>query len=233
MKKLGLIGGMGPESTTEYYKGIVYGFQNRLGVDNQFPELIIESIDIFKMLSLCNSEQYDLLAQYLHNAVEHVYNSGAEFAALAANTPHIVFDSIQKASPIPLISIVKATRDRVFDLGLKKVGLIGTKFTMQKDFFRAPFLEQSIDIYCPSKTNQAIIDRIIVDELERGVITTQSHTSIVSIIENMIDEHGIEGIIIGCTELPLIVKESDIKTIYLDTMQIHVNAIIDSMLCEQ
>lgn len=230
MKRLGLIGGMGPESTIEYYKGIVYGIQKRGGVNTQFPELTIESINIFKMLSYCNARDHDSLVQYLLSAIHRTYKSGAEVAALAANTPHIVFESLKEKSPIPLISIVTATRDEVYKLGLKKVGLIGTQFTMNESFFYLPFKEQSIGLVCPSESDKKIINSIIVDELECGIFNAHSKCIIVDVIERMALEQGISAVILGCTELPLLLNDCDIGTICLNTLQIHVSAIIDAIL---
>lgn len=134
MKKLGLIGGMGPESTIPYYRDIVYGVQKALGKPT-FPELSIESVNVFKVLGLCGEKKYDELTEYLMSAIRNLSNSGADFAALSANTPHIVFDRLNEQSPIPLISIVEATCEEANRRGLKKIGLLGTIFTMTGEFF--------------------------------------------------------------------------------------------------
>lgn len=138
MKKLGLVGGMGPESTIPYYRDIVYGVQEVLSKP-MFPALSIESVNVFKVLELCGEKKYDELTEYLMSAINNLSNSGADFAALSANTPHIVFDRLNEQSPIPLISIVEATCEEANRRGLKKIALLGTIFTMTGEFFKTPF----------------------------------------------------------------------------------------------
>lgn len=134
MKKLGLVGGMGPESTIPYYHDIVYGVQEAMG-KSIFPELSIESVNVFNVLKLCDEKKYDELTEYLMRAINNLVKSGAEFAALSANTPHIVFDRLKEQSPIPLISIVETTCEEAKHRELKKIGLLGTIFTMTEEFF--------------------------------------------------------------------------------------------------
>ncbi len=138
MNKLGLVGGMGPESTIPYYHDIVYGVQKRIG-RNFFPNLAIESVNVFDVLRLCNEQKYDELTNYLMQAIKNLIASGADFIALAANTPHIVFDRLQEQSTVPLVSIVEATRNETIRLNKRKVGLLGTIFTMTEDFLRNHF----------------------------------------------------------------------------------------------
>lgn len=143
MKKLGLIGGMGPESTIPYYHGIVYGVQQRTG-QKLFPCLTIESVDVFEVLRFCGEERYDELTVYLMKAIHNLEKSGADFAALSANTPHIVFDRLREQSSIPLISIVEAACQEARKRSFKRIGLLGTIFTMQGAFFKKPFVNQGI-----------------------------------------------------------------------------------------
>ena len=146
MKKLGLVGGMGPESTIPYYHDIVYSVQKKLG-KSQFPEISIESVDLFKVTGYCASKEYDKLVDYLFKAIDNLTKSGCDFAALSANTPHIVFDELKKKSKIPLISIIEATADEAQKKSMKKIGLLGTVFTMEGDFFKKPFIDKNIDFY--------------------------------------------------------------------------------------
>ena len=143
MKKLGLVGGMGPESTIPYYHDIVYGVQNRLG-RNFFPNLTIESVNVFEVLRLCNEQKYDELTDYLMQAIGNLIKSGADFVALSANTPHIVFDRLKERSTVPLVSIVEVTRDEAIRLNKRRLGLLGTIFTMTDDFFKKPFYGSNI-----------------------------------------------------------------------------------------
>ena len=169
MKKLGLVGGMGPESTIPYYHDIVYGVQNRIG-ENFFPNLTIESINVFDVLRLCNEQKYDELTDYLIQAIKSLIKSGADFVALSANTPHIVFDRLKEQSTVPLVSIVEVTRDEAIRLNKRKLGLLGTIFTITDDFFKKPFYSSDIDHYTPTVEEMEYINCKISLELELGIV---------------------------------------------------------------
>ncbi len=149
MKKLGLVGGMGVESTIPYYHDIVYGVQNKIG-KKVFPNITIESVNAFDVLGLCSEQKYDELTDYLMQAIKNLTTSGADFIALSANTPHIVFDRLQNKSTVPLVSIVEATRNEAIRLNKHKLGLLGTIFTMTEDFFKKPFYNSNIEIITPT-----------------------------------------------------------------------------------
>jgi len=229
MQKLGLIGGMGPESTIPYYHDIVYGVQEALG-ESVFPELSIESVNVFKVLGLCSEKKYDELTEYLMKAINNLAKSGADFAALSANTPHIVFDRLKEQSPIPLISIVEATCEDAKHRGLKKIGLIGTIFTMTGEFFKAPFEKEGIQVIIPSESEMVLINEKISTELELGIVKEETLRYFQNIISRMRDEDGIEAIVLGCTELPLLLNDEVSPVPCLDTMQIHIRTIIDTIL---
>lgn len=229
MKKLGLIGGMGPESTIPYYHDIVYGVQEALG-ESVFPELTIESVNVFKVLGLCKEQKYDELIAYLMGAIDNLAKSGADFAALSANTPHIVFDRLKEQSPIPLISIVEATCEDAKRRGLKKIGLLGTIFTMAGEFFKAPFIENGIEVIVPTESEMELINEKISAELELGIVKDETLTAFQHIITRMRDEEGIEAIVLGCTELPLLLNDEVSPVPCLDTMQIHIQAIVETIL---
>ena len=231
MKKLGLIGGMGPESTIPYYHDIVYGVQKALG-KSSFPELSIESVDVFKVLGLCKKKKYDELTDYLMNAINNLTRSGADFAALSANTPHIVFDRLKEKSSIPLISIVEATCSEAKHRGLKRIGLLGTVFTMVGDFFKKPFIEQGIDVIIPAQEDMNLVNEKIATELELGIVKEETLEIFKGIIERMRVESSIEAIVLGCTELPLILNDNVSPIPCLDTMQIHISTIIETILDE-
>lgn len=229
MKKLGLVGGMGPESTIPYYHDIVYGVQEALGT-SAFPELSIESINVFKLLQLCNDKDFDALTDYLMRAINNLEKSGAEFGALSANTPHIVFDRLNALSPIPLISIVEATCEEAQRRGLKKIGLLGTIFTMTGTFFKAPFLKKGIEVVIPSEREIEIINNKISTELELGIVKEETLLLFQQTINRMKTEDDIEAIVLGCTELPLLLNDEVSAVPCLDTMQIHINAIVKTIL---
>lgn len=229
MKKLGLVGGTGPESTIPYYRGIVYGVQKVVG-EEYFPNLTVESVNVFDILRLCGEENFDELTEYLLRAVQNLANSGAEFAALSANTPHIVFDRLEARSPIPLVSIVEAACEEAERRGFKKLGLLGTIFTMTGDFFKGPFVRRGIEIAVPTGEEMEYINGRIVTELEHGVVHDETLKGFQRVISRMQAEEHIEAVILGCTELPLILNDRVSPVPCLDTMEIHIQALVDHIV---
>lgn len=229
MKKLGLVGGMGPESTIPYYHDIVYGVQSKIGKEF-FPKLTIESVNVFDVLRLCSEQNYDELTEYLFDAIKNLVNSGADFVALTANTPHIVFDRLKEKSNVPLISIIESTRDEALRLNRRKLGLLGTIFTMTGDFFRKPFLDKDIEIIVPTVEEMELINKKISSELERGIVNEETLKVFQNIIMRMEKDNGIEAVILGCTELPLILNDSVSPVPCLDTMKIHIQTLIDMII---
>ena len=226
MKKLGLVGGMGPESTIPYYHDIVYGVQDRVG-KNFFPNLAIESVNAFDVLRLCNEQKYDELTNYLMQAIKNLIASGADFIALSANTPHIVFDRLQARSTVPLVSIVEAACNEAIRLNKHKVGLLGTIFTMKEDFFKKPFYSSNIEIITPTTEEMEYINLKISSELELGIIKEETLQEFQRIIKRMRQEDCIEVVILGCTELPLLLNDEVSPVPCLDTMKIHIQCLID------
>ncbi|MDE6642646.1 MAG: amino acid racemase, partial [Muribaculaceae bacterium] len=202
MKKVGLLGGMGPESTIAYYHDIVFGVQAKTG-KQFFPDLSIESLNLFEIVELCREKQYDKLVVLFKKAVERLAATGADFAVLTANTSHIVFDQLKESSPLPLLSIVDATRDEAERRGIKRLGLLGTCFTMEEAFFKKPFREHGIEIVVPSKPEIDYISDKIYSELEFGVVKDSTRQRFQKIIAEMRARDGIEAVILGCNELPL------------------------------
>ena len=229
MRKLGLVGGMGPESTVPYYKGIVYGVQQRLGRDC-FPPLTIESIDVFEMLGLCAAQKYDELTDYLLRALDHLAACGCDFAALSANTPHVVFDELSRRASLPLLSIVDAARDCAVRRGVRALGLLGTRFTMEGSFFREPFERAGIRVAVPDAAEREWIQARIEGELERGVVREDTREGFVRIIRRMQAERGIEAVALGCTELPMLLSDEVSPVPCLDTLRIHVDALVEEII---
>lgn len=232
MEKLGILGGMGPESTLDYYKKIVYQYEEQMHT-KVFPNINIESIDIFSMLALCQQKQYEALADMLVNGIDKIYRAGATVGLIAANTPHIVFDEVQRRSPIPLISIITATLDKVKQNKQRTVGLLGTQFTMTQGFFEHPFLVNHIKVVLPKESDIVKVNHYIVNELEQGVIKATTKQYLIRIVNDMIASSHIEGLILGCTEIPLILNQADFEIPVYDTTQIHVNRAVDYLLNHQ
>lgn len=231
MKKLGLVGGMGPESTIPYYHDIVYGVQKKVGGD-YFPNLTIESVNVFEVLRLCREEKFGELTDYLLLAIKSLASGGAEFAALSANTPHIVFDELQKKSPLPLVSIIDTACKEAKKRNYTKLGLLGTVFTMTGAFFRKPFIDGGIEIVVPNEQDMTLINEKISSELELGIVKDETLQAFLKIIEHMKHEDGIQAVILGCTELPLILNDDITPVPCLDTMKLHVQALVNAIADE-
>ena len=157
MKKIGIIGGLGPESTVDYYKEIISAFNTKY-VELAYPEIIIYSANLKKLMGLVETESWSEISEWLLEKIFCLHRAGAEFAAIASNTPHIVFDDLKPQSPIPLLSIVEETCNKAQEMGLKNIGLMGTKLTMEAEFYKKPFISKGISIVVPSEEEQQIIN---------------------------------------------------------------------------
>jgi aspartate racemase len=226
MKKLGIIGGIGPEATMSYYDNIIKGYQQRVDSLQTLPEIVINSINMYHMFSMLEREEYDGVASYLVEAVRNLQRAGADFALMCGNTPHIVFNEIQEQVDIPLLSIVSPTLEAARSQGLTTLGLLGTKFTMQHDFFAAPLRESGIRVVTPSADEQNFIHQTIVDELGNGIVLKQTKQEMIRLISAMIDRNHLDGIILGCTELPLLLHANDLPLAVLDIAELHIRQAI-------
>ena len=226
MKKIGIIGGLGPEATIDYYKEIINAFKNE-NVDLNYPEIIIYSVNMSEFLSLMKEKKYDQVTTLLLEKIEGLKRAGAEFAVLSANTPHLLFDRIKEKCGIPMISIVEAACNESIKLGHKRTGLFGTGFTMEASFFTDIFKKQGIDVIMPDKKDRDLINHRLFSEIELGIFKYDTRLMLVGIIEKMVQEQHIDSLILGCTEFPLILKESSYAGIpMLNTTKIHVDAIV-------
>jgi len=183
------------------------------------------------MLGLIGANELTQVTDYLVGEVQNLARAGADFGLLAANTPHIVFDEIQRQSPIPLISIVEVTCKEAQARGLKKVGIFGTRFTMQKPFYPDIFFKAGITVAVPELDEQDYIHDKYMNELVNGIILPETRERLLMVVDRMIDQQSIQGLILGGTELPLILKDVQYKTIpFLDTTRIHVKHIVAELL---
>jgi len=226
MRKIGLIGGMGPESTVVYYKGITSAFHASYD-HTGYPEITIESCNLKETLSYSDRDRWDILADVLAKKCNLLKQSGCDFGAIAANTPHKVFDEIQGQTDLPLLSIIEASCDYAKSQDFRKLCLLGTGFTMKSDFFQKIFHAQNIQLCVPAKDEIEFIHEKIFSELEFGIINPQTREKFLSITKRVMSENNCDGAIMGCTELPLIIKAEDIPAAYLDTTAIHINAIVE------
>lgn len=230
MKTAGIIGGIGPESTIEYYRQIIALYRERTG-DNSYPPILINSIDMTHMLELVGSQRFDELVAYLVAEIGRLARAGADFALLSSNTPHIVFDRIRAAAPVPMISIVEATCVRAQRLGLRKLGLFGTRFTMQGPTYKGVFAQNDIQLVVPEPDDLEYIHSKYMGEWIYGIILDETKARLLQIVHGLKETHGIQGLILGGTEIPLILKDADDPDIpFLDTTRIHVEAVVDRLL---
>ena len=226
MKTVGIIGGIGPESTIEYYRLIIAGYRARQ-TDESYPQIIINSIDLTKLLGPVTANEPDKATEYLVTEVQKLERAGADFGVLASNTPHLVFDEVSRRSSLPLISIVESTRDAALALGLKRIGLFGTRFTMQASFYPEVFLPAGMEIIVPADDEQSYIHEKYMSDLINGIILPETRERLLAIVDQMKERDGIEGLILGGTELPLILRDSEHHGIpFLDTTKIHVDRIV-------
>ncbi len=227
MKRIGLIGGIGPESTLDYYKGIIAAFRDD-ATESGYPEVIIYSANLSELLAILEAGDLPGLSDWLIEKVEALHHAGADFAAIGSNTPHIVFDDVAARSPIPLLSIIEATCQEAACLGLKRLGLMGTRFTMQADFYQRAFAARSMSVVVPDEEGQQLIQRRLFSEIELGIIKDSTRQELLTIAEQMVDRDGIEGVILGCTELPLILDQATYGGIpFLNTTAIHIASIVE------
>ena len=230
MKRLGIIGGLGPESTVDYYRLIIAAYREQKP-DGSYPPIIINSIDLNKARDLVTANALADLTEYLVAEVQRLARAGADFGLLAASTPHIVFDDVRRQSPIPLLSIVEATCEAAKALGVKRLALLGTRFTMQGRFFPDVFERAGITLAVPTEDEQAYIHEKYMGELVNGIFLSETRQGLLEIVERLKRQEGIEGVILGGTELPLILRDAAFREIaVLDTTQIHVRSAVAQML---
>ena len=230
MKTLGIVGGLGPESTVDYYRLIIAAYREQKQ-DGSYPATIINSIDLNKARDLVTANALADLTGYLVAEVQRLARAGADFGLLAANTPHIVFDDLRRQSPIPLLSIVEATCEAAKVLGLKRLGLLGTRFTMQGRFFPDVFSRAGMTLVVPKEDEQAYIHDKYMSELVNGIVLAETRERLLQIVDRLKEREGIEGVILGGTELPLLLRGAASRHIpFLDTTEIHVRAAVAQML---
>jgi aspartate racemase len=225
-----MVGGVGPESTVDYYRLIIALYREQKP-DGSYPPILINSIDMRKMLGLVEANALSELADFLAGEAEKLARAGADFGLLASNTPHIVFDEVRRRSSIPLLSIVEATCAEAKAQRLGKLGLFGARFTMQGHFFPDVFSREGITLVVPTPDEQHYIHEKYMGELVKGVLLPETRAALLAIAGRLKQEEGIQGVILGGTELPLILRNvSERGMLFLDTTQIHVRAAVEQML---
>ena len=228
MKTLGIIGGLGPESTIDYYGRIIALYRERTR-DDSYPQFLINSIDLNKVRGLVIADDRQRLTATIVEEIGKLARAGADFGLIAANTPHIVFDEVARESPIPLISIVEAACAAAKDRKLKTLALFGTKFTMTGHFYPKVFLREEITLVVPDPADQDYIHDKYMNELVLGKFLPETRFGLLAIVDRM--KSKIDGVILAGTELPLILRDAEHNGIpFLDTTEIHCQAAVAEMM---
>ena len=225
-----MIGGTGPESTVEYYQRLITGYQRRVAKDH-VPPMIINSVNYRKLVDWFTAGELDAVTDFLVSEVGRLERAGADFGLIAANTPHLVFDELQRRVRIPLLSIIEATADAAAAGKVRRPALFGTRFTMQSALFPDAFARRGITIIVPDEEEQKFIHQKYMGELVDGIILDETRTALMDIVETMKQRNNVDALILGGTELSLILREPTAANVpVLDTTQIHVDAAIEWML---
>jgi aspartate racemase len=213
---------MSPESTVAYYEYITRTYTERYG-DYGYPEILIYSVSFQPYVDWPNQDRWDLVAEGLSEAAQKLVTAGADFILIATNTMHLVFNQVQAGVDVPMLSLLDATADAVLARGLQTVGLLGTRFTMERGFYQEALVGQRLEVLVPDAEDRAYVNRVIYDELVAGQIRDESRAGFLAIIHKLV-ARGAEGVILGCTEIPLLVSEADAGLPLFDTTTIHAEA---------
>jgi aspartate racemase len=227
MTTVGLVGGLGPESTIDYYRRILEGWAR---IDpGSSPSIVIDSLDVAVGLRLAASD-HPGLATYLLASLRRLGAAGVDFAALAANTAHLVFDELTARSPVPLVSIVEVSADEAHRRGLRRVGLLGTRFTMEASFYPEVLARRGIAVVTPAPAEREWLHARYVGELLRGDFRDETRHGVVTLVTRLRDEERIDGVVLAGTELPLLLRDAEVAGLpALDTAMLHVAAIVERM----
>ncbi len=219
MKTIGMLGGMSWESTELYYRKINEATKHALGGLHSAPIAMV-SIDFQEIEKLQHDDDWESCARILCEKSRCIEAAGAEFLIICTNTMHLVAAEIERAIGIPLLHIADATADRISKDGIKKIGLLGTRFTMEHEFYRARLEQRGLEVVTPNEKDRMIVHRVIYDELCQGVLDNESRVEFVRIIEDL-HRAGVEGVIEGCTEIAMLVGQEHVDVALFDTTAIH------------
>lgn len=230
MKTIGVVGGIGPESTLEYYRQMIAAYRAQVA-DGSYPLILIHSINLQQMVNLFTAGRHAEATDVLADSLQRLARAGADFALMAANTPHLLFDAIRARSPIPLLSIVEVTRAAAQARGFHRLALFGSRFTMQGRIYADTFAAAGIAVVSPQPAEQDYIHEKYMGELVLGNILPETRRELLAIVERMRTRDQIDGLILGGTELPLILHDGMAEGVpFLDTTEIHVRAAIAQLL---
>jgi aspartate racemase len=229
MKKIGLIGGMSWESSLEYYRILNEEVKKKLG-NNHSCESIMYSVDFSEFEKLQHEGKWGILTEKMIEIAKKLEYAGAEMVLICTNTMHKMAQDVQESINIPLLHIADAAAEEIKDKDMKKVGLLGTKFTMEQDFYRVRLTQKhGIDVVIPDQKEREIVHNVIYEQLISGIIKERSREIFKEIIKNL-NKNGAEGVILGCTEIPLLIKEKDTEIPIFDTTKLHAEKAVEFAL---
>lgn len=231
MKTIGLIGGMSWESSAEYYRIINEKVKEKLGGLHS-AKCLMYSVDFAEVEKLQQQAKWGQAAELLIDAAMRLERGGADFLLICTNTMHKVAEEIQRNIQIPILHIVDATAEKIKKAGHKKIGLLGTKFTMEEPFYKGRLTEKyQLEVLVPESEERAFINQVIFQELCLGILKEGSRSRFTQIIESLSDK-GAEAVILGCTEIPLLIHQEDVSIPLFDTTQIHAEAAVEYALTD-
>jgi aspartate racemase len=230
VKRLGIVGGIAPPSTIDYYRQLTSRYRSS-SPDGSYPTILIDSVDAQRFLELVGGGDRPALVRYLQDEVARLARAGADAALFASNTPHLVFDDVAADAPVPLISIVEETAKAAEAQGWRKLGLLGARVTMEGGFYQSVFARHGHVVVVPPPEDRAYVNDIYFGELVEGVFRDETRAAVGAVVDRMAANDGIDAVILGGTELPLLLRNSDATSVpMLDTTAIHVESAVSWLL---
>lgn len=227
-RKIGILGGLSPESTIQYYRSITRAYTERFG-DYGYPEIIIYSVSFQPYVDWPKEDRWDLIVQGLSEAAQRLEAADADFIVIASNTMHLVFERVQASVQTPMLSLLDVVGEAILARGIRTVGLLGTLSTMERTFYQDALTQKGIAVLVPGAGDREYVNKVIYEELVAGRIRDEARAGFIAIIKKLA-ARGVEGVILGCTEIPLLVSEADAGMPLFDTTAIHAEAALDFAL---
>lgn len=224
-KRIGIVGGLSPESTVTYYLWITREYTRRYG-DFGYPEILVYSVRFQSYVDWPEADRWDLVATGLSCAAKSLEAAGADFIVIASNTMHLVVEEVRKTVGIPILSLLDVVTDAIVEKGLTQVGLIGTKFSMEQGFYQKALAQKGITLIVPNTEDRQHVNRVIYEELVAGKVEAASRDRYVAIIDRLAGQ-GAQGLILGCTEITLLISQRDIPLPVFDSTTLHAKAALD------
>ncbi len=226
MKKIGLVGGIGPASTIEYYRGLILRCSHDDRVDG-YPEIVIDSVNMLRHDQAITEKNYDLLAEYLIKSLDNLKAAGAQIAAITANTEHIVWERIKDRLPLETVSVVDAVTEKIKKEAYRRVLILGTKWTMESGLFEQPVENAGAIPVILEPQDQRLVGELIYPNLENGIVLIEDKQKMLQIIEQYCKKQKADSVLLGCSELPLMIKENDLSVPVINSTEVHLQKIFN------